>query len=426
MALHDLDPRQADYLSAREATRLLDIKLQTLYSYVSRGLIRSIGQPGSKARLYLRADVERVHARAVARSGHGPAAAEAMNHGQPIIDTAITEIGELGPSYRGRLAVELARSAASFESVAELLWTGVLGERLLCWAIPAITGEPRRQLDQLIRSSQRTQLLDVLALAVLQLGLQRRRAVTGVEDEARQIIGMLSACCGLVGPQRCYVPLVRGDAVATGLLRALGCPVEDATLAAINTMLVLLADHELSPGTLVARVAASGGATLHGCIAAALTASSGLNVAHVFDQVDDFLASGRGRASWSRQAMARLAQGQGMPGFVHPVYPRGDPRGRLLIEFIRSRMPRPALLAVCDFIGDVEQRTGLHVRHELPMVAICRDLGLPREAPAAIFLVARVAGWVAHIQEQRQTGQLLRPRARFVAPTVTGSLHDQS
>src|SRR5689334_19850759 len=94
------EPRP-DYLSARETIALLDIKLQTLYAYVSRGLIRSTSRPGRKERMYLREDVERVHARALARSGHGPVAADAMNLGHAIIPTAITEITAQGPRYRG-------------------------------------------------------------------------------------------------------------------------------------------------------------------------------------------------------------------------------------------------------------------------------------------------------------------------------------
>jgi citrate synthase len=423
---------QAGYLSARDTTRLLDIKLQTLYSYVSRGLIRSVGQPGSKARLYLRADVERVQARAVARSGHGPAAAEAMNHGQPIIVTSVTDITEQGPSYRGRLAVELASQGASFESVAELLWSGHWNAGLLSWDRPVPSRDLVQTINTLGQSSRRSQLPDVFAMVVLHVGLAQGRksqsAAAGSKyDDARQLIGVLVGCCGLASAQRRWVPLRERERICDGVLRAFGGRAGDASSAAVNAMLTLLADHELSPGTLAARVAASGGATLHSCVASGLCASSGVNVAYVFDQVDDFLAGARNQRGWTQQAMDRLARGVSLPGFNHPVYPRGDPRARALLAFIREHMPTRQLLDVCDFVTATEQRTGLHVRHEVPMVALCRAMGLPREAPSAIFLLALVAGWVAHIQEQRQSAQLLRPRARFVAPQpAMGALNDQS
>ena len=68
-------PGHADYLSREEVLEILGIKRQTLYSYVSRGFVRSIPQPGGHASYYLREDIERVKAKSTARSGHGPAAA---------------------------------------------------------------------------------------------------------------------------------------------------------------------------------------------------------------------------------------------------------------------------------------------------------------------------------------------------------------
>jgi hypothetical protein len=79
-----------DYVSAQDAVRLLDVRMQTLYAYVSRGWVRSITQPGRKERLYARADIEKMQARSLARSGHGAVAASAMHWGEPIIPTSIT------------------------------------------------------------------------------------------------------------------------------------------------------------------------------------------------------------------------------------------------------------------------------------------------------------------------------------------------
>lgn len=132
------DPR-SDYATAKEALTLLKIQPQTLYSYVSRGLVRSITQPGLKDKLYLKEDLNRLLARSQARHGHGPLAAAAMNWGEPIIPTSITEIGPDGPKLRGRNAIELARSGVSFEAVTELLWKGVITEHQPIWAGAKIT-----------------------------------------------------------------------------------------------------------------------------------------------------------------------------------------------------------------------------------------------------------------------------------------------
>lgn len=424
-------PTSADYLTASEAIRLLEVKRQTLYAYVSRGLIRSTVRAGRKERLYLREDVERMHARALARSGHGPVAADAMNHGQPIIPTAITEITPEGPRYRGRLATALAAEAASFEAVAQLLWTGEWETEAAPWQVRPAPAEFVALVDSFGAVPRRDPVLEVFAVAVLHLGLQGRADaadVTRTYEEARQVIGHLVGCCGLASRRQRYVPMQPGERIAPALLRALGGDANASNVATVSALLALLADHELAPGTLSVRVAASGGAALHGCIAAALCASAGLVVAHRFDEIYDFLDQGRDRAGWVRAAVQLHEQGSPVPGFGHVLYPKGDPRGSMLLAFIREQRPELELLAVCDFIEEAERVTGVRVRHELPMVALARAMGLPRPAASAIFLVSRMAGWVAHLQEQRASRQLLRPRAQFTpgTPAHPGALNNQS
>src|SRR5690349_15198038 len=113
-----------DFLTAREAAELIDVKLATLYAYVSRGLVRSIASEAGRGRLYARQDLEHLRARHDARSGHGPVAAAALRWGEPVLDSAITLINDRGLYYRGQSAVGLARDGVSYEQVAELLWTG--------------------------------------------------------------------------------------------------------------------------------------------------------------------------------------------------------------------------------------------------------------------------------------------------------------
>ena len=126
---------RADYLPTKTALDVLGVKPQTLYAYVSRGWIRSIAQNGTREKLYLREDVEKVKARSVARAGHGPAAATAMRWGEPVIHSSITEITPEGPRYRGRLATDLARTQQAFEATADFLWTGLWHEGTDAWRV---------------------------------------------------------------------------------------------------------------------------------------------------------------------------------------------------------------------------------------------------------------------------------------------------
>jgi len=69
-----------EYLSAHDAASFLDIRKETLYAYVSRGLVRSVLKGSTnRSKLYLLDDLERLRVRASARGGHEAAAATAMN-----------------------------------------------------------------------------------------------------------------------------------------------------------------------------------------------------------------------------------------------------------------------------------------------------------------------------------------------------------
>lgn len=409
-----------DYLSARDAVAVLDVRMQTLYAYVSRGWVRSITQPGSKARLYARADIEKLKARSQARAGHGAVAASAMHWGEPIIPTSITQITAAGPLYRGQPAIQLARSGAAFEEVAELLWTGKPGTPGLCWPRHVRTDRVRRFAASIAAPASNDQLIELFALFAMQLGLTRGPGAgqPGSKDTleaARELIRTMAGCFGYVSPRRAFYQLRKGESIAAGLLSALELAVTADNRACIDAALVVMADHELSPSSFAARIAASSGATLHSCVAAAACANSGEQVGRLYGQVEQFLARTATRGALLRRASDLQSRGLAVPGFGHPLYPQGDPRARLLLDLIGRRGGRSRRLdAITRFIADVQAELDLYPRQELALVLLCAEMGLPRNTAGALFTLARTAGWVAHIGEQWLTGTLLRPRARFV------------
>lgn len=62
----------------------------------------------------------------------------------------------------------------------------------------------------------------------------------------------------------------------------------------------------------------------------------------------------------------------------------------------------------------MHRQTGLHPSLDYALVAIQRGLGLPAGAAFVLFALGRTAGWLAHAMEQRDSGQLIRPRAQYV------------
>ncbi|MDM0084660.1 citrate synthase [Variovorax sp. J31P179] len=210
---------RGDYVDSKEAMKLLGIRQQTLYAYVSRGLIASMRQADRKDHLYLRADVERMVLRSLARTGHGALAASAMNWGEPIVPTTITEITPLGPRYRGHLAADLARRRSGFESVAELLWSGLLDDHPVTWAGPAPAAPLMRLTRALATAGAADQLHEIFSLVTLQMGVstgsESRTSAFHEEcpeepnsfDAARAVIRTLAGCMGYAGPAQGFVPL---------------------------------------------------------------------------------------------------------------------------------------------------------------------------------------------------------------------------
>lgn len=419
--------RDRDYVDAKQATQWLGIQLATLYAYVSRGLIRSVSIAGQRQRLYLREDLERLRTKAQARAGQSAIAASALNLGQPIIPTQITEITPEGPSYRGKLAIDLVKQEASFEQVSELLWTGMWHAQPFYWKAYPEPFVMQRLTDRLPNGAVQHQMVEIFASVVMHLALGRgaieKRLVSGsLLQAAREILLALAGCMGLLGPKKRYVHARSGIGFAEVVLQALGAPLCAENIQTMNAILVLMADHELSPGTLSARVAASSGASVHSCVAAAMSVSSGTEVALLYNSIGQFMKRGTSVSALLTKAQELVESGQRVPGFDHPLYPTGDPRARSLLALIktRGRLKGRAskLVALADFMA---QRYALYPRHECALVALCDSMGIHESAAPALFALGRVAGWVAHVQEQRLSTILIRPRAKFTPAEVPES-----
>lgn len=401
-------------MSTDAATKLLGVKRETLYAYASRGLVRSAAGPTSRARVYSREDVERLRARSQARAGHGAVAASALRWGEPVLETGIGSITREGPVYRGRLAIDLAREGASFEDVCSLLWAAPfrpeqdLDARRL--------GAPVAHLRALLRP--RAEPFDGMLVTAGVLAAAEQHGEPSLEvarARAAALMRRLVAACGLVHGTDAVNASLEAPTTSRALLVALGGRTTAASVAAMTEALVLAADHELNPSTFAARVAASAGASLPACIMAALAAASGSRHGAAGARVEAFVASVAKPERAAAVVGERLARGESVPGFGHPGYPEGDPRGARLLEVAqriggRSRNVR----IIVSVVNAMELVARERPTIDVGLVALAAALGLPRGAPLALFACGRVAGWIAHALEQRAASFILRPRARYV------------
>lgn len=418
----------ADYMTREEAMALLDVKLQSFYTYVSRGLIRRHEVPGQKRKLYLKTDVERLAAKSHARSNTGAKAGDTLRYGNPVVQTWICEITPEGPRYRNRLAVELAGAHVSFEAIAELLWVGRFRSAQMLSRLEPLPQRFLKWTEQAKALSEEdephpVQIMGLLLSALRTSGVAENDASSGNTLQlAHQILQVFAGVSGYLGPSRSFEQFRDGESLAQCIARGFGRESDAEAIELINAALVLCAEHELAPPTFAARVCASTGADLYACVATGLFAHMGPlqggGTDGAEDLIDEILHSG---SDGITQVLSRVRSSRfDFPGFNHPLYAR-DPRAVFLLDRVhRLKQPHPDAQYILALIDSINAEMQFYPGITTAMVVVTRCLGLPRRSANLLFSVGRTAGWIAHVLEQRMAGFMLRPRAQFVA-TVTNN-----
>ncbi|MBE7418767.1 MAG: helix-turn-helix domain-containing protein [Ideonella sp.] len=419
------DPRQGvPLLTSQQAAAALGIKVQTLYAYASRGLVKGRPGPGGRGRRYRPEDLEPLRARAAG------AAAQALRFGEPVLDTRITRMTPGGPEYRGHAATALAERGVAFETVAELLWCGALPAQAPRWragdaaaaADHAAAAAASRPLAQWLPRGASPLAALSLALPLLATADPMRfdTEPASVVARARRLIPQLAASYALVlEPRRFAAASAAGEPVRT-LALAIGAPTSPKALDLLRRALILCADHELNASTFAARVAASTGADLYACLSAAVGTFSGPLHGGASEQVQWLLREAASPDAVAAAVADRMRRGERLPGFGHPLYPAGDPRvPPLLVPALAHRPRAPRVRAIVALIDAMARANRPPPNVDVALAALCAALELPLGSGAAIFAIGRCAGWVAHVLEQQQTRGVLRPRARYVGGDVS-------
>ena len=386
-------------LTADQAARRLGVKVETVYAYVSRGALGRQRRAGSRASWFDAGEVEQLARRGRPRRTTRPPAIDVL------VESGITAIGEDGHRYRGHHAGPLA-TTATFEQVAELLWTG---------SLPAFAPwEPAPVPEAGLATP-----VDCLRHAVVLAGagdpLAGDLRPDAVVPGARTLLATMVAAVPVIGDARA-ARLDLGDGPLRGTiagrlwprLTGTGRP-RPALVRALNAALVLLADHELAPSTLAARIAASTRADPYAVVLAGLGPLAGplhgRASRHARRLLDD--AAAHGVAAALRDALD--AHGS-YPGFGHPLYPDGDPRARQLLDLVRAAADTEVVDEVVD---TVRRRAAVEPNVDLALAALTAAARMRPDAGEVVFAVARSAGWLAHALEEYGSPPL-RFRARAV------------
>lgn len=391
------------YLTSSEAADALNVSPSTLYSYVSRGMIRSeASSAGKRKRMYRSEDIERLKARKRARRNPGWAVRRALQTGDPMLESAITLITDDRVYYRGRDALRLA-ATESFERVAALIWTGdpkfsfpILANRFEhhreAWQqFQALGPVARFQALLPLAEAEDPAALDLRSAAVAATGMRILWFMTGVVTGEDPVGG-----------------------IALAVRKAWTADTEGA-VELINSTLVLFADHELNVSTFTARCAASAGATPYSAVCAGLAALRGYKHGAANERVEQLFKEVESTGDVERTVVGRLRRGEGIPGFGHAVYRDVDPRAKLLLEMLEDRFPGSKDLHLAREIIDTTHRlTSDRYNIDVALTALVRVLNVPEGSGMALFALGRTAGWIGHAIEQYERDQLIRPRAKYV------------
>lgn len=408
-------------LDAKTAASLLGVKTQTLYAYVSRGLIRTTMRHGTQASLYHRDDIEALRQN---RRGATPAADSVdrtprWGGGTQLVQTAITVIDPAGPRYRGKLAVELANARRPFEDCVELLWTGAMPRHSLVWQPPPLHSSFGMLVPSLAELMQRCTTRQLFALVAQTYGAfcgrNPENAIGAPALAGRHMIQVMAAALGLLGAQPRFDLGREPESVASLLARSMRLPQSPEVLPLIDAALILSADHELAPSTYAARVAASAGGDLFACVVSALGTFEGPLSGFACDESENLLRQTDSVKTYLQSLRELVERKEGVPGYNHPLYDGMDPRAAHLLTLaqgVASMPPRARLVLDCIEAGMTKMQMAPSLA--VGLVALAAALDMPVGAPGGIMAVGRTAGWIAHAFEQRLAGYLVRPRTKYV------------
>jgi citrate synthase len=348
-------------------------------------------------------------------------------------ETKISDIdGELGRLwYAGYDIADLAEHA-TFEEVVHLLHRTRLPDRdELDDLVEFLVDE--RELSPLLHRLMPELAQQTSPMSMLRTGVSAASAYDpdgwdeSAEAQYRKAMRLVAKTPTLISAyhrlrtrQEVVPPSTKLPHAANFLYMLLGVEPDLEDAAALDTTLVVYADHTMNASTFAARIIASTLADMFSAITGAIAALKGPlhgganeESMKMFEEV----AKPENAEAYVRD---RLERKEKIFGFGHAVYTTMDPRARVLKRLSKSvgeRAGQPVWHEIAEAIETTTfEQKGLYPNVDLYAASVYHVLGIPTDLMTPIFALARMAGWTAHVREQYADNRVIRPGSRYVGP----------